>query len=79
MERAVILRRAIDELPPKQRAAITLRHLEGMDYEHIAEILEITPSTARVHVRDARESLRLRMVREHPDWAPAKPVAAVEE
>ncbi|NOT02014.1 MAG: RNA polymerase sigma factor [Phycisphaerales bacterium] len=79
LERAAVLRRAIDELPPKQRAAVTLRHLEGMEYERIAEIMEIAPATVRVHVRDAREALRVRLVREYSDWTLAVPVRTVKE
>lgn len=68
-ERSEILRQAVAQLPPKQRAAITLRHVEGMEYERIAEVLEISPATVRGHVRDAREALRARLARELPEWA----------
>jgi RNA polymerase sigma-70 factor (ECF subfamily) len=64
-ERADTVRHAIAQLPPQQRAAITLRHLEEMSYRRIAEILEISESTARVHVRQGREALRKTIAREH--------------
>ncbi len=57
-ERAELVRWAMDRLPPQQRTAITLRHLEEMPYDRIAAIMEISPSTARVHVRAAREAMR---------------------
>jgi len=52
------LRCAIAELPERQQTAIVLRHLEGMPYDRIAELMGVSESTARVHVRNARESLR---------------------
>lgn len=52
---------AVAELPPKQRAAIALRHLEGLDIDEIADILDISPSTARVHLHRARQTLRDRL------------------
>lgn len=53
----VKLRGAIERLPSQQRAAITLRHLEGMGYSEIADIMEIAESTVRFHVRAARVAL----------------------
>jgi RNA polymerase sigma-70 factor, ECF subfamily len=53
-----LVRRAIEQLPEKQRVAITLRHLQEMPYDDIAEIMGVSNSTVRVHVRTARETLR---------------------
>jgi RNA polymerase sigma-70 factor (ECF subfamily) len=44
-------------LPPRQRAAIALHYLEDRPIDEIAEILDISPSTARVHLHRARETL----------------------
>jgi RNA polymerase sigma-70 factor (ECF subfamily) len=52
------LSQLIATLPERQRTAIVLRHLEDLPYAEVAAIMEIGESTARVHVRDARESLR---------------------
>lgn len=52
------LRGLIDRLPERQRIAIVLRHLEGCEYPDIAEMMGICESTARVLVRQGRESLR---------------------
>ena len=57
-DRRELVRRALPLLPPRQREVIVLRHLEGMSYEHIAELLEISPVTARVHARAGLEALR---------------------
>lgn len=46
------------ELPPKQAAALHLRVFEEFDYAHIAEVLSITPASARVYLVKARKHLR---------------------
>ena len=67
-EQAALVRSAIERLPDQQRMAITLRHLEEMSYDRIAQIMEITPSTARGHVRAGREAMRGAIVRREPDF-----------
>ncbi len=57
-ERAELVRWGIAQLPPQQRTAVTLRHLEEMSFERVAAIMEISPVTARLHVRAGRERLR---------------------
>lgn len=60
-----VLRQAIDELTPGQRATLVLREFEGCTYEEIAEILELSvPAVksrlhrARVEVLGAMEGVR---------------------
>ena len=48
---------AVAALPPKQRAAIALHYLEDRPVKQIAEILECSPSTAKVHLHKARTRL----------------------
>ena len=67
-ERAAMVRWAIERIPDQQRTAVTLRHLEEMSYDRIAEIMNITPSTARGHVRAGREAMRQAIVRREPDF-----------
>jgi RNA polymerase sigma-70 factor (ECF subfamily) len=64
-----ILKTLLAELPEKQRTAVVLRHLEGIAYRRIAEIMEISESTARVHVRAGREALREMILKRYPEWA----------
>lgn len=52
------MREAIQRLPPLYRDCFTLRHLHGLDYEKVAEIMKISPETARVRTYRAREMLR---------------------
>ncbi len=52
---------AVASLPRNQRAAVALYFLEHRSNDEIAEILDITPSTARVHLHRARQTLRERL------------------
>ena len=56
-EHLVRVRGAIEKLPPQQRLAITLRGMESMAYEEIAEVMEISVVAARSHVHLARRAL----------------------
>lgn len=50
--------RAVGELPPKQRQAITFRYLVGMPYADIAAILGGTVEAARRAAADGLKTLR---------------------
>lgn len=63
------IRSLIGTLPERQRTALVLRHLEEMSYGAIAAVMGISESTARVHVRNAREALRVAMLERDPQWA----------
>ncbi len=45
------------KLPGKQRAAIALHYLEDRPINEIAEILDISHATARVHLHRGRQAL----------------------
>jgi RNA polymerase sigma-70 factor (ECF subfamily) len=49
--------RAIDELPDDLRTAITLRELEGMSYEEIAQTMECPIGTVRSRIFRARDAI----------------------
>lgn len=49
---------ALNELPPFQRVAITLREMQGMDMETICKILDVSESNGRVLLHRARSSIR---------------------
>jgi RNA polymerase sigma-70 factor (ECF subfamily) len=55
--RAGILR-AIDTLPEAQRAVITMRDIEGLSSEEVAEALEISAGNERVLLHRARAKVR---------------------
>src|SRR5918994_7114170 len=49
---------AINELPPAQRAVITLRDVEGWDSEEVCEMLDISAGNQRVLLHRARSRVR---------------------
>jgi RNA polymerase sigma-70 factor (ECF subfamily) len=49
--------KAIDELPEDLKTAITLRELEGMSYEEIAETMDCPIGTVRSRIFRAREAI----------------------
>jgi len=51
------LRRGLDRLPHRLRAALLMRTQEGLEYEEIGRVLGITPATARTCVMKARRRL----------------------
>jgi len=62
-----LLRRLLPELPPRQQEVLVLRHLEGMSFDAVAEILDIAPATARVYAQAGLERLRTLIRHRHPD------------
>ena len=60
-ERVDAVRRALGALPPRERAAIVLRDLEGLTSEEASNILGSRPGTVRAQVASARAKLRERL------------------
>ena len=58
---ADIMERLIDSLPEKQRQAIRLREIEGMEFSQIASITSMSQSAVRVCICRARATLRTEM------------------
>ncbi len=58
-----VLNEALDQLPPRQRAALLLKIYEGLPYEEVAGALGTTVPAARVYLSLARQSLRRRFER----------------
>jgi RNA polymerase sigma-70 factor (ECF subfamily) len=52
---------AIDELPDDLKTAITLRELEGMSYEEIAQTMECPIGTVRSRIFRARDAIDTRL------------------
>ncbi len=53
--------KAIEELPEDLRIAITLREMEGMSYEEIAEAMQCPIGTVRSRIFRAREAIDKRL------------------
>jgi RNA polymerase sigma-70 factor (ECF subfamily) len=52
---------AIDELPDELRTAITLRELEGLSYEEIAQTMDCPIGTVRSRIFRARDAIDTRL------------------
>lgn len=53
-----LLEKALDEVSPVFRTAVVLRDIEGLGYEEIAEILQISLGTVKSRILRGREALR---------------------
>ena len=53
------LAEALDRLPTRQRIAFTLRYLEALDLDEVAQLMGIDRGTVRVHVQRAVKALRV--------------------
>jgi RNA polymerase sigma-70 factor, ECF subfamily len=56
-ELAGVIQLALDELPVELRAAISLRELDGLSYDEIAEVMNCPVGTVRSRIFRARESI----------------------
>lgn len=65
-----LLDRWISDLPPRQREALTLRRIDGLSHEAIADLMNISPHTVNNHIVRAMERLRERLRTHRPDLLP---------
>lgn len=65
-ERAELLRRALDALPPKQRAVLALREVEGLSYEEIAQATSLPTGTVMSRLYHARRLLAQKLKETKP-------------
>ena len=49
------------ELPPAYRAALTLRHIQQLSYQEVADALGLPLGTVKTHLHRARAALRARL------------------
>ncbi len=61
-EKAEIVRRALDELPERQRIALVLSRFEGRAYKEIAEIMGVSLSSVESLIFRGKENLRKRFL-----------------
>jgi len=57
-ETQALVEAALQEVPSAFRAALVLRELDGLSYEQIAEVLEITLGTVKSRILRGREALK---------------------
>ena len=60
-EVAKTIRQAVDDLPEDLRVAITLREIDGMSYEEIAEAMDCPIGTVRSRIFRARDAIDKRL------------------
>ena len=60
-DRAAVIRRAIQALPEKQRAAVLLHKYHELDYDDIARVLECSQSALKSLLFRAYETLRVQL------------------
>lgn len=58
---AATVHQAIVTLPPAYRAVMILRHLEALDYQEIATVLDLPLGTVKTHLHRARQQLQARL------------------
>ena len=61
---------AIGALPPRYRAALTLRHLHELSYEEIARALDLPLGAVKTHLHRARAALLRELERRREGRAP---------
>ena len=65
-EDADLIQRVLSCLPPKYRMALTLREVQGLTYQEIAETMECTIDSVKARLKRARRDFKERM-RHHLD------------
>ncbi|HLX62446.1 MAG TPA: sigma-70 family RNA polymerase sigma factor [Planctomycetota bacterium] len=58
LEAQALIGKAIEHLPPDQRTTLVMVEYHQMQYQDIAEILEVSVSAIKMRVKRARETLR---------------------
>jgi len=56
-QRQNMVQDAIEDLPPKYRKVIQMRHMEEKSYQEIADVLDLPLGTVKAHIFRARELL----------------------
>jgi RNA polymerase sigma-70 factor (ECF subfamily) len=73
-ETQALIETALAEVNPKFRAALVLREIEGMSYEEIGEILEISLGTVKSRILRGRDALKKHLAgrlepASHSEWS----------
>jgi len=62
-ETLAVIDKAIEELPPAQRAVITMRDTQGLSSDEVCNVLDLTETNQRVLLHRARSKVRLALER----------------
>ena len=61
-ETHALIESALNKVSPNYRAAVVLREVEGLSYEEISEVLDVSLGTVKSRILRGRESLRKHLV-----------------
>ena len=67
-EDAELIHTLIAALPEPQRSLVHLRHLEGKEYEEIAEMVNMNVNAIRVSISRARKQMREMLEKQYSSW-----------
>jgi len=67
-EDAELVHILISALPEPQRSLVHLRHLEGKEYEEIAEMVNMNVNAIRVSISRARKQMREMIEKQYSSW-----------
>jgi RNA polymerase sigma-70 factor (ECF subfamily) len=67
-EDAELVHTLISALPEPQRSLVHLRHLEGKEYEEIAEMVNMNVNAIRVSISRARKQMREMLEKQYSSW-----------
>jgi len=57
IEHGRVIRKAIDDLPPRQKTAVVLSKYQGLSYKEVAEIMQCSEGAVKSYLHRARETL----------------------
>ena len=67
-ENVELVHTLIAALPEPQRSLVHLRHLEGKEYEEIAEMVNMNVNAIRVSISRARKQMREMLEKKYSSW-----------
>ena len=67
-EDAELVHALIAALPEPQRSLVHLRHMEGKEYEEIAEMVNVNVNAIRVSISRARKQMRALVEKQYSSW-----------
>jgi len=63
-ERSLIVRKAVNSLPPELRTVVLLKEFEDLTFQEISDVLDVPLSTVKSRLYTALRQLRLRLERQ---------------
>ena len=67
-EEAKVIHTLIAALPEPQRSLVHMRHLEGKEYDEIAQMVNMNVNAIRVSISRARKQMREMLEKQYSSW-----------